>query len=226
MSALSRTETATPTASDEAWTIAVEAYVYLYPLVTMELTRRQLTNAPAGTRPGFGPMNAFHHVRQFPPADFKAVVRPNFDTLYSSAWLDLTDEPMIVSVPEAGDRYYLLPLYDMWTDAFAVPGTRTSGPGAGDYVILPPGWQGAVPEAVEVIHTYGSSGGPRPTGRPTTAPCTRCRMASRSRRYRPGATVTPSWTGRSTPRSAWRPLRWIRSTPCRPARTSSSRPSC
>ena len=93
----------------------------------MEVTRRQMTNLPAGTKPGFGPTGEFAHIREFPPADFKAVVRPNFDTLYSVAWLDLTEEPMIVSVPDTDGRYYLLPLYDMWTDAFAVPGKRTSG---------------------------------------------------------------------------------------------------
>jgi hypothetical protein len=129
----------------------VEAYVYLYPLVTMELTRRQMTNAPAGTRPGIGPMGHFWHTRQFPPADFRAVVRPNFDTLYSSAWLDLTGEPMIVSVPDTGGRYYLLPLYDMFTDAFAVPGTCTSGTQVASFAVLPPGWSGELPTDVEPI---------------------------------------------------------------------------
>jgi Protein of unknown function (DUF1254) len=43
-------------------------------------------------------MNTFTHVRQFPPADFRDVVRPNFDTLYSIKWLDLTNEPMVVDL--------------------------------------------------------------------------------------------------------------------------------
>jgi hypothetical protein len=137
---------------DEAHAIGIEAYVYLYPLVTMDVTRRQMTNLAPDTRPGFGPMDVFSHIRQFPSADFKAVVRPNFDTLYSAAWLDLTEEPRIVTVPDTDGRYYLLPIYDMWTDAFAVPGKRTSGTQAGSYAILGPGWRGSVPDGVEVIH--------------------------------------------------------------------------
>src|SRR5690349_20891693 len=64
--------------SGDARSLSYDAYVYLYPLVTMEVTRRQIIN---GTKPGFGAPNEFHHIRAFPPADFRAVVRPNFDTL-------------------------------------------------------------------------------------------------------------------------------------------------
>jgi hypothetical protein len=152
MSQVSSSSVEAALSADEARTFGVEAYVYLYPLVIMDVTRRQMTNLPAGTKPGFGPAGAFAHVREFPPADFKAVVRPNFDTLYSSAWLDLTEEPMILSVSDTDDRYYLLPLYDMWTDAFAVPGKRTSGTTAADFAVVPPGWHGTVPEGVEVIN--------------------------------------------------------------------------
>ncbi len=132
--------------------IAIEAYVYLYPLISMDVTRRVMTNVPAGVKEGVGPMNAFHHFKAFPSADFRAVVRPNFDTLYSVAWLDLTTEPAIVSVPDTAGRYYLLPMIDMWTDVFAVPGKRTSGTGAANYALVPPGWKGALPGNVEPIH--------------------------------------------------------------------------
>ena len=135
----------------EIQAIATEAYVYLYPLVLMDLTRRVMTNsAPKPDSPA-GPMNMFHHLRTFPPADFKDVVRPNFDTLYSMAWLDLGDEPMIVSVPDTEGRYYLLEMLDMWTDAFAVPGKRTSGTAAANFALVPQGWQGKVPKGVERI---------------------------------------------------------------------------
>jgi hypothetical protein len=125
----------------EAHAIAVDAYLYLYPLVTMDVTRKQSTNIEPGKELGRGPMNEFTSVREYPPADFKGVVRVNFDTLYSIAWLDLTKEPMIVSAPNTGGRYYLLPMLDMWTDVFASPGWRTTGTQAGNFLVTPPGWR-------------------------------------------------------------------------------------
>jgi hypothetical protein len=90
-------------------------------------------------------MNAFTNVPTYPPADFKGVVRSNFDTLYSIAWLDLTKEPQIISAPDTNGRYYLLPMLDMWTDVFASPGWRTTGTLAGNFLVTLPGWSGAVP---------------------------------------------------------------------------------
>src|SRR6516225_11646727 len=101
--------------AEEAHDIGVNAYLYLYPIVTMDVTRKQLTNVePAKSEIG-GPMNSFANVSAYPTADMRAVVRPNFDTLYSSGWLDLTREPVIVSIPDTSGRYYLLPMLDMWT---------------------------------------------------------------------------------------------------------------
>lgn len=129
--------------------IGVEGYVYLYPLALMDVTRKQMTDVEkVGDMPLRGPVDTFVHVPAFPPGDFRDVVRPNFDTLYSAAWLDLHDEPRIVSAPAAGDLYYLLPLYDMWGEVFAVPGTRTTGSEALDFAVCPPGWQGELPAGV------------------------------------------------------------------------------
>ncbi|MCS0503693.1 DUF1254 domain-containing protein [Ancylobacter mangrovi] len=126
---------------EEANTIAVEAYLYVYPLVTMDLTRRQMTSLDPAKNAFGGPENSFTNVRAYPPANEKAVVRPNFDTLYSSTFLDLTKEPAIVSVPDTGGRYYLLPMLDMWTDVFASPGWRTTGTKAANFLVTPPGWR-------------------------------------------------------------------------------------
>jgi hypothetical protein len=104
-----KAETAQVT-EEEAHAIGVDAYVYFYPLISVDITRRVATNVEAGKVPGFGPPNTFNSFAVFPTAEFKTVVRPNFDTLYSSAFLDMTKEPVVVSAPDTGGRYYLLPM--------------------------------------------------------------------------------------------------------------------
>ena len=126
---------------EEAHAIGIDAYLYFYPLLSMDLTRLQSTNIEPGKEFGRGPMNMFVNVPEFPPADFKTVVRPNFDTLYSIAWLDLTKEPVVVSNADTNGRYFLLPMLDMWTDVFASPGWRTTGTLAANYLVTPPGWR-------------------------------------------------------------------------------------
>ncbi len=135
----------------EAHAIGVDAYLYFYPLVTMDITRLQSTNIEPGKEFGKGPMNMFTNVPAYPAGDFKGVVRVNFDTLYSIAWLDMTAEPMVVSAPNTDGRYYLLPMLDMWSDVFASPGWRTTGTKAGSFLVTPPGWNGAVPQGLTRI---------------------------------------------------------------------------
>src|SRR6185436_8479943 len=120
-------QTAAPITEQEAHAIAVDAYVYFYSLLSMDICRKQFTNVAPGKEFGKGPMNMFVNVPEYPPADFKGVVRSNFDTLYSIAWLDMTKEPLVISAPDTDGRYYLLPMLDMWTDVFASPGWRTTG---------------------------------------------------------------------------------------------------
>lgn len=133
-------QTLEPTSEQQARDIALDAYLYLYPLVSMDVTRRQITNVDAGKGLG-GPVNTMANIRAYPKAEDKAVVRPNFDTLYSTAFLDLRSGPMVVSVPDTAGRYYLLPMLDMWTDVFASPGWRTTGTQVGHFVLVAPGWQ-------------------------------------------------------------------------------------
>lgn len=138
--------------NDKLSSIGIEAYVYFYPLVLMDITRRLTTNVPPGAKPGFGPSNIFTHMDKFPEATFKEVIRPNFDTLYSIAWLDLTKEPHVISAPDTGGRYYMLPILDMWTDVIAVPGARTSGTKEGNWAVVPPGWKGSLPDGIDIIN--------------------------------------------------------------------------
>ncbi|MEV0335706.1 DUF1254 domain-containing protein [Nocardia sp. NPDC050717] len=132
-------------------TLSREAYIYLYPLVTTAETRRQQINGAAGSKPSFGPPNRFHHIREFPDAAFRTVVRPNFDTLYSSAWIDLTGGPVRVHTPDSDDRYYMLPMLDAWTDVFASPGKRTTGTEPQDYLLVGPGYTGQPPADIPVL---------------------------------------------------------------------------
>jgi len=138
------------TKQEEAAEIGVEAYIYGYPLVTMELTRRVMTNTlePKGTH---APMGQFVLMRKYPNAEFRDVTAPNADTLYSPAWLDLSKEPYVLSLPDMGDRYYLMPMLDGWTNVFEVPGTRTTGSKSQTYAITGPRWKGTLPEGVKEL---------------------------------------------------------------------------
>ncbi|MFG2525846.1 DUF1254 domain-containing protein [Streptomyces sp. NPDC048527] len=138
--------------TQEARAIARDAYVYAYPLVLMHVTLHRFTNyaEPTGQLTQ-APWNQFSHAREFPSTDYKVVVRPNLDTLYSAANLDLAPEPVVLSLP-ATDRYFMMPLLSLWTDVFAVPGTRVTGRGrAADYLLAGPDWRGEVPEGLELI---------------------------------------------------------------------------
>jgi hypothetical protein len=75
----------------------------------------------------------------------------NIDTLYSWAWLDLSTEPIVLSVPDTHGRYYMMPMLDAWTNVFASPGTRTTGNKAGNFAVTGPGWKGTLPEGVKEI---------------------------------------------------------------------------
>jgi len=131
----------------EALALATEAYVYAYPLVTMEMTRRVMTNvaAPEGTR---APTGQFIRLREYPTAKFRDVTAPNADTLYTTTWIDVSKEPWILSIPDMKGRYFLFPMLDGWTNVFQVPGKRTTGTEAQKYAITGPGWSGTLPADV------------------------------------------------------------------------------
>jgi hypothetical protein len=125
-----------PSAPADLRGIAERAYIYAYPLVLLETTR------------GAQSVNQFTHVPQFPRPDIRQIVRPNADTLYSTAWLDLAREPILIHVPDSGNRFYLLQFMDAWTETFADPGKRTTGTAEAWLAVVGPNWKGTLPEHV------------------------------------------------------------------------------
>ena len=136
-----------PDEGPEDFGLATEAYIFGYPLVTMEMTRRIITNVAEahGTR---GPMGQLIKMRSYPDAAFRDVTAPNADTLYTNAFFDVGREPWVLSIPDMKGRYSLMPMLDGWTTVFQVPGKRTTGTGAQTYAITGPGWKGTLPEGV------------------------------------------------------------------------------
>jgi len=143
---------------DEMREIAVDALVFAYPLVLMEMTRRAQTNVEEPTLTGLAPMNQFSHSARFPDAAFTMIVRPNADTLYSTLWFDVSKEPLVVNVGDSCGRYYLLQLMDMWTDVFDSIGPRTTGGGGQRFAIASMSWNGKPPAGAAVVRSPTSIG--------------------------------------------------------------------
>jgi hypothetical protein len=133
-----------------AFEAGVEAVIYGLPIVLMDITMQKTTHTARGQGGPVG-VNTFAHMRSFPTAAFKDVVRTNVDTLYSSAFLDLSAEPMVLSVPDTHGRYYVMQMMDAWTNVFASPGSRTTGNGAGTFAITGPGWSGTLPAGIKEL---------------------------------------------------------------------------
>src|SRR5689334_5871561 len=127
---------------EDFW-LATDAYIYGYPLVTMEMTRRVLSNVASaeGTR---APMGQFVKMRSYPDATFRDVTAPNADTLYTSAWIDVGDEPWVLDMPDMKDSYFRVPMRDGSTDVFQVPGKRAIGTKAQTSAMTGPGWKGSL----------------------------------------------------------------------------------
>jgi hypothetical protein len=133
---------------EDFW-LATDAYIFGYPLVTMEMTRRNITNVAAPEGGMHAPMGQIIKLREYPDPSFKDVTAPNADTLYTTAFFEVGKEPWVLSIPDMKDRYYLMPMLDGWTTVFQVPGKRTTGTGAQTYAITGPGWSGELPSGVK-----------------------------------------------------------------------------
>ena len=115
-----------------------------YPLVIMDVTR---ANA-ALTQ---GPENQLRRVRRFPDTAFRDVVRPNVDTLYTSAFIDMDKGPWVFEQAPNNQRYEVMPFMDAWTNVFAAPGTRSTGTGGGHFLLAGPVWQGKTPDGLKLL---------------------------------------------------------------------------
>ncbi|MGG7100834.1 DUF1254 domain-containing protein [Rhodococcus sp. 24CO] len=148
--------------------LATQAWIFGYPLLIAAVSRDVMTATatPQGMK---APLNQFAYARETPDASFTDVVSPNADTLYSSAWLDLRTEPQVLTLPDFGTRYWLVPILDAWSDVFTVPGSRTVGRTGGPYLVAGPTWKGEVPRGMTLLRSqtamnwivarYATSGG-------------------------------------------------------------------
>ena len=149
----------------EARSIAADGYLYAYPMMVMEITRRIQTNiVDPDMRLGTGaPVNRFTHMARLPDALLHDIgPTPDVDVLWSSMWFDVAREPLVIDVPDAKGRFFMTTVADMWSDVFAAPGTRTTGTGAGAgsrcYAIATRDWNGKLPRGVELLRAPTSSG--------------------------------------------------------------------
>ena len=148
--------------TEEAVRIATDAYIYGYPLVTFDMARRQQTNvaAPDGEH---APMGQMIKMRSYPAVDNHCCAAPNADTLYTIAWLDVGAEPWVFSIPEMGDRYYIMPMLDGFSEVIHVASASTTGGRPQSYAITGPGWSGSLAgrrDRGEVRHRDGVGPGP------------------------------------------------------------------
>ena len=135
--------------NEEIADLVKRAYEYSFPVYEMYRTRHRTVYVP--DNPNSMDLNRFTHRRTLSDHRHRQVTAPNNDTLYSSAWLDLSLEPIVLTVPDTGGRYYSMAFMDFYTNNFAYVGRRTTGTKAGDYVVAGPQWNGATPAGLPVI---------------------------------------------------------------------------
>ncbi|KAI9014101.1 hypothetical protein DFJ74DRAFT_276921 [Hyaloraphidium curvatum] len=122
------------------------AYVVAFPLVLLDTTRRNFVRVN-------GRQDVLLCARRFPDASFRAVVRPNLDTLYALAFLDMDAGPLVLVVPPGRERYEVLQLMDAWSNVFEAPGTRLRGTTGGNFLIAGPKWAGVVPDGLHLLRS-------------------------------------------------------------------------
>jgi len=140
-----------PEAREElAYTTGVLAFIYAYPLLHVNQFRHMF-NAPQA--PTYrGPANQLNHARKLASSSQATAASPNNDTLYTLAFLDLSEQPIVVETPAMGDRYYTIQLADAYATNFGDIGTRHNRGAAGRYLIAGPDWQGTPPPGIKQVY--------------------------------------------------------------------------
>ncbi len=127
---------------------AQQIFDYAYPQVIMKISQDLMFTVPIRKR---SVPNHFIHFKRLAMPQNKAVVLGNRNTLYSVGWIDLSKGPVVFEIPDMGDRYYVMPLLDAWTNTFESFGSRTTGQKAQKYFIVNRDWSGEVPEGYEKV---------------------------------------------------------------------------
>jgi hypothetical protein len=135
--------------------LARRATIYLFPVYEMYRMRWQATVNEAN--PLRQRLNRFRHIAQLADHRSRTVTTPNNDTFYSSAWLDLTHEPMFLTVPPVGDLYYCYAFLDLFTNNFAYVSHRLHGGEPPTHMIVGPGWTGDPSSEVKLVRAPTNS---------------------------------------------------------------------
>ena len=135
---------------EEAVSTAIDAYLYGYPLTTFDVAREQQTNVAVADAE-HAPMGQMIRMRSYPAVDNHCCAAPNADTLYTEAWLDVSKEPSVLGIPDMGNRYYIIPMLDGYSEVFSVASPSTTGYKAQTYAITGPGWTGTLPPGVTEV---------------------------------------------------------------------------
>lgn len=136
--------------AEYAYTAGMQAFIYGFPYVyNAKLRHDWVTQARDPAVVPYAAVNNFWHAARVMDATYRDGGCPNNDTLYSLAWLDLSEEPVILSHPDMADRYFTFELMGFTSDNFDYVGQRTTGSKAGHFAICGPGWHGELPPGVQ-----------------------------------------------------------------------------
>lgn len=133
-----------------SYTLALQAATWGSPLVTMYALRY---NDAIGPNSKASPGNIWRMENISTPelSEKAGYVSPNVNTIYGFGFMDLSQEPIILEVPDSHNRYYMVEIVDMWTNAFAYVGGKTTGYKGGKFALVGPGWTGDLPDGVKRI---------------------------------------------------------------------------